>query len=199
MEQGSDIAFSNVKVRGGSTPAQRFMSKHQFLDIGGYIPPAWFLSYYATCNLTATRAILEEANGFLHMRSGGDADFCWRAQTRHHSQVRWSDEVTMEWEPRATSRELLAQWRKYGSSGALLRVWWRAHGATVLPSRSYTYLGARLLFRSMTAFGSSEPRVALLSARAHFAADVAYGRQLRSLVRSADPSQKALALLKDRT
>jgi hypothetical protein len=52
---------------------------------------------------------------------GGDVDICWRIQEQSLGTMAVDTRVLMEWEPRATMRDLASQWKRYGRSNAYLR------------------------------------------------------------------------------
>ena len=85
--------------------------------------------YYPTANLGIDRTAFEKVGGFRAMRSGGDADICWRIQEQRLGRMAVDTRVLMEWEPRTTLRELASQWKRYGRGTAYLRWAYRMDGA----------------------------------------------------------------------
>jgi GT2 family glycosyltransferase len=73
-----------------------------------------YLPFGVTANLLVRRAALEQAGGFAEgIRSGGDADLCWRLQ-----EAGWTLEhrprAAVVHEHRASLRALLRQYARYG-------------------------------------------------------------------------------------
>jgi glycosyltransferase involved in cell wall biosynthesis len=76
------LAGSDVLTRGGPTLGARVGERQQFYDLRKYTTDAWFRPYLPTCNLAARRTDLEAVGGFREIRSGADADLCWRTLER---------------------------------------------------------------------------------------------------------------------
>jgi GT2 family glycosyltransferase len=90
----------------------------------------FFLPYYGTGNLAVRRSALEAVGGFEEVRSGGDADLCWRIQLAGLGRFVAVDRITMDWIPRTATKDLLRQWARYGRSHAHLRVQYPRYGLT---------------------------------------------------------------------
>jgi len=89
--------------------SQRYTLSH------GYRP------YAQTANLAVRRSVFDEVGLFREeMKSGGDADFCWRAQ-----QAGWRlafvREAAVVHQHRKTVKDLFAQWLRYGQGHSHLR------------------------------------------------------------------------------
>jgi glycosyltransferase involved in cell wall biosynthesis len=78
------------------------------------------LPYFPTCNLGVLRAAFDQVGGFGEMRSGGDADLCWRIQDDGLGEFAVDPEVLVEWVPRQSVRDLAAQMARYGTAAARL-------------------------------------------------------------------------------
>ena len=107
---GCDVQMTATRP----TAAERWAIRRQPLRIDGYLTHA-FLPYVPTACLAITRANLERLDGFLPLRSGADADFCWRAQQADLGRV-VAAEIGMWARPRTANRDVIGQYRRYGSS-----------------------------------------------------------------------------------
>ena len=138
------LAGSDVLTRGGPTLGARVGERQQFYDLRKYTTDAWFRPYLPTCNLAARRTDLEAVGGFREIRSGADADLCWRTLERPGRRLETVDETLMEWVPRATLRGYLEQNYRYGRSHRALRHSWAAQGAPPPVGMSYPLLARRI-------------------------------------------------------
>ncbi len=86
------------------------------------------------------REDLEATGGFGEVRSGGDADFCWRVLGRAGRRLEAVEEVLMDWIPREDPKEFLEQNYRYGKSNHQLRLDWQAEGADVVPAQPHLRL-----------------------------------------------------------
>lgn len=80
---------------------------------------------------------ISESRCFRKMRSGGDSDICWRIQEEVLGALAVDPRVLMEREPRATMRELVSQFKRYGRGTASLR-WVYGVETPTNPGRSRT-------------------------------------------------------------
>jgi glycosyltransferase involved in cell wall biosynthesis len=127
QQEGTVVAGSDVEMREGSgTVAQRWAVKAQPLRIWGYVEHP-FLPYVPTASMAIRRASLDALGGFSPVRSGADADLCWRAQLHGMGRVAVS-EVGMWAVPRDSSRAALRQFSRYGRSGRELQRLYLTHG-----------------------------------------------------------------------
>lgn len=172
VRERSTIAGCDVRMRpDGRTVAERWAVMAQPLRVSGYIEHP-FLPYVPTACLAIRRSTLEALGGFSAVRSGADADLCWRAQLEGMGDVAVSD-VGMWAVPRSSSREVLRQFSRYGRSGRELQ-------------RLYAHVGhpagrPRPIGTSRRAIGAlwharSDPLVSILDA----ARIVAYERSFRA-------------------
>jgi hypothetical protein len=148
---------SEVKVRGGPTLAARIAERQQFFTLSKFDSGAHFLPYLPTCNAAFCRADLEDVGGFPEVRSGGDADLCWRILTRPGRRLVALEETLMEWVPRERVGDYLEQNYRYGRSRHRLRREWAAAGAEQVPPMSHLLLSRRI--------GSTALRAGLAFAR----------------------------------
>ena len=138
------LAGSDVLIRGGETLGARVSERQQFYALRKYTTDAWFRPYLPTCNLAARRTDLEAVAGFKEIRSGADADLCWRVLDRPGRRLETVTDTLMEWEPRATLRGYLEQNYRYGRSHRALRHLWAAQGAPAPVGMSYPLLARRI-------------------------------------------------------
>ncbi|WP_432508833.1 glycosyltransferase family 2 protein [Kineococcus auxinigenes] len=131
-DPGVGIVGSDTLVRGGRSLAERASEVQQFSRLDKYLSAPFFLPYLPTCNLAVRRADFTAVEGFSTVRSGGDADLCWRVQRATGHRLEAIDEVLMEWIPRDRARELLEQNFRYGKSHHGLRREWSSRGLTVV-------------------------------------------------------------------
>lgn len=128
-QPGVALSCTNVRTVSGPTLAARMASKMQpfMLPRGGgamkatigMVPPK--PDYYPTANLGIDRTAFAKVGGFRAMRGGGDLDICWRIQEQSLGTMATDTRVLMEWEPRASMRDMGSQWKRYGHSNAYLR------------------------------------------------------------------------------
>lgn len=128
-QPGVALSCTNVRTVSGPTLAARMASKMQpfMLPRGGgamkatigMVPPK--PDYYPTANLGIDRTAFAKVGGFRAMRGGGDLDICWRIQEQTGGTIATDTRVLMEWEPRASMRDMGSQWKRYGHSNAYLR------------------------------------------------------------------------------
>lgn len=126
-----------VAPAGGVTAAARFVADRQALSPRHTLADP-FLPYVPTATLAIRRSTLESVGGFRDVRSGGDVDLCWRVQLAGLGAVTVADGALSDWVPRATVREVLRQWRRYGRARAELLARFQAQGAQRPPDRRFT-------------------------------------------------------------
>ena len=139
------LVGSEVRIRGGGSLAARAGERHQFFELRKYLEDGFFRPYLPTCNLAARRADLEEVGGFEEVRSGADADLCWRILDRPNRRLETLPDVLMDWVARDRILDYLAQSYRYGKSNYALRRSWRARGAPQRPPVPYRLLVRRAL------------------------------------------------------
>jgi glycosyltransferase involved in cell wall biosynthesis len=120
-DPGVVLSCTYVRTLSGPTLAARIAPLvHNFsIPRVGAVPGK--PDYFPTANLGIDRAAFEKVGGFRKMRSGGDSDICWRIQEQSLGTLGVDPRVLMEWEPRATMRELVSQFKRYGRGTAYLR------------------------------------------------------------------------------
>jgi glycosyltransferase involved in cell wall biosynthesis len=128
-QPGVALSCTNVRTVSGPTVAARMAAKMQpfMLPRGGgamkatigMVPPK--PDYYPTANLGIDRIAFAKVGGFRLMRGGGDLDICWRIQEQALGTIATDTRVLMEWEPRASVRDMASQWKRYGHSNAYMR------------------------------------------------------------------------------
>jgi cellulose synthase/poly-beta-1,6-N-acetylglucosamine synthase-like glycosyltransferase len=138
------IVGSDVQILGGSSLGARASERQQFFQLEKYNENAFFRPYSPTCNLAARRSDLEKVSGFREIRSGADADLCWRILDLPGRRLEAIDEVLMEWVPRETLRGYFAQNLRYGRSHWALRQSWAHEGAPQSQPMSHLLLARRI-------------------------------------------------------
>lgn len=160
QQPGVALSCTNVRTVSGPTLAARMAAAMQpfMLPRGGgamkatigMVPPK--PDYYPTANLGIDRIAFAKVGGFRAMRGGGDLDICWRIQEQTGGTIATDTRVLMEWEPRASMRDMGSQWKRYGHSNAYLRWAHRHEGgaegapatAKLSPVEAWTTLRAEL-------------------------------------------------------
>jgi len=122
LHASTDTALSctDVRTRGGPTLAARVAAVQQPFRLAGRVGVPGRPDFYPTANLGISKGAFSTVGGFREMRSGADADICWRIQSQSLGRMAIDTRTLMEWEPRATMRDLASQWRRYGASTAYL-------------------------------------------------------------------------------
>lgn len=139
------LASSNVVIRGGESLGARAGERHQFFQREKYVERAFFRPYAPTCNLAVRRSDLEAVGGFEEVRSGGDADLCWRILRDEARRLDSIAEDLMDWVPRDRVRDYLGQNYRYGKSHHALRSAWADEGAVRSEPVAYGELVDRTL------------------------------------------------------
>jgi glycosyltransferase involved in cell wall biosynthesis len=128
-DPGVAITGSDVEVRRGHRlGAQAAHAQQSFLTTY-YVERPFFRPYLPTCNLGVRRADLEAVGGFDEVRSGADADLCWRILDQPGRRLEVVPGVLMEWVPREGAVDYLRQNHRYGRSNYALRARWSSAGA----------------------------------------------------------------------
>lgn len=125
------IVGSDVLVSTGPSLAAAASHAQQFARLRNYLAAPYFRPYLPTCNLAVRRADFLTVGGFPTVRSGGDAELCWRVLELPGRRLDAVEEVLMDWVPRTSTRELLEQNYRYGKSSFALRTRWHDKGASV--------------------------------------------------------------------
>jgi glycosyltransferase involved in cell wall biosynthesis len=138
------VVGSEVLIRGGRSFGARASERQQFFLLEKYTSNAFFRPYSPTCNLAVRRADLEAVDGFQEIRSGADADLCWRILDLPGKRLEPIPEVLMDWVPRESLRGYLEQNFRYGRSHWALRRSWAAAGAPQSQPMSHALLARRI-------------------------------------------------------
>jgi glycosyltransferase involved in cell wall biosynthesis len=134
------LAGSDTRTRTGPSLAAQASARQQHFTLRKYLTDAYFRPYLPTCNLAVRRADLEAVGGFREIRSGADADLCWRILDRPGRRLAAVEEPLLEWVPRDRVRDYLEQSYRYGKSRRAIRDDWLPPGAAVQPPLSYPQL-----------------------------------------------------------
>jgi cellulose synthase/poly-beta-1,6-N-acetylglucosamine synthase-like glycosyltransferase len=168
------------------TLAGRVQHHRQSLHSRHYTSALHFLPWFPTANLAVRRAALAAVGGLRPVRSGGDAEICWRIQLAGLGRMKLIQRPLMDWVPRAGVREFLRQWSRYGTGHAEL---YRTYRAAGMPRRDVSV--ARRTRRVVRVLASDllkhrqRPDVALLDATATWVHQRALRRALSSVTDSA--------------
>ena len=125
-----------------------------------------FLDFYPTANLGVTREAFDAVGGFRAIRSGADADLCWRVQRSGCGEIMADARELMTWEPRDRVLALVEQNYRYGRSAVYLE---RLHAETIAAaSPSVPLAAARTVHTGLASppLDTTSDRVADLGARA---------------------------------
>lgn len=114
------LSCTDVCTQSGPTMAARVAALQQPFSLAGKIGVPGRPDFYPTANLGVSREAFRAIGGFRAMRSGADADICWRIQIQSVGRMAVDTRTLMEWEPRSGMRDLASQWRRYGASTAYL-------------------------------------------------------------------------------
>lgn len=117
---GIALSCTDVRTRRGPTLAGRVAALQQPFSLTGKIGVPGRPDFYPTANLGVSKQAFTAVGGFRAMRSGADADICWRVQNEQFGEMAVDSRTLMEWEPRSTMRDLASQWKRYGASTAYL-------------------------------------------------------------------------------
>ncbi len=116
---GAALSCSNVFAVAGSSIASRIACYQQPFRLEATIE-GWHLPYYPACNLGVVREAFLAVGGFPHVRSGGDAQLCWRVQMAGFGSLAVDTATRVHWIPRSSMIDLAEQWWRYGRSSATM-------------------------------------------------------------------------------
>jgi cellulose synthase/poly-beta-1,6-N-acetylglucosamine synthase-like glycosyltransferase len=150
-EPGVALVTSDVRVRGGSSLAERVGERHGFFQRERYEREDVFRPYAPTCNLGVRRNALVDVDGFKELRSTADMDLCWRILDDPGKRFRMLPEVLMEWVPRDRLRGYLEQCYRYGKAHHEIRRDWAASGIPERAALGYPTILRRLARRTARA------------------------------------------------
>lgn len=154
--------------------------RRQGLHTRHYAGAPGFLPWFPTGNLSVRRSALEAVDGFREVRSGGDADICWRIQLAELGRLAFVEAPTMEWIPKLGIQAFLRQWVRYADGHAAL---YRDYCSYGMPRPTMT-LGQRVHHTARVAASDllrhrQRPDVVLLNALATWVHQRALHRSLR--------------------
>ena len=109
------LSYGEVTVAGGSRLAEELIRELHPFAISNYAHHE-YLPYFPTCNLGVRRTAFEAVGGFKPVRSGGDADFCWRVQEAGQGTIGLEPATLVDWRPRKELKQLMEQYWRYGVS-----------------------------------------------------------------------------------
>ena len=118
---GVMLSCTNTYTLSGKSLAARVAARQQPFSLDQLVGVDGRADFYPTANLGVKRSAFEQVGGFRAMRSGGDADLCWRIQDAFPYSFAADARVLMEWEPRSSLVGLASQVFRYGKSYAYLQ------------------------------------------------------------------------------
>ncbi|WP_084846872.1 glycosyltransferase [Prescottella equi] len=152
LSEGTNaLSYSNVEVVKGRRLATRIAAAWRPFSIDNYRNGGYLL-YFPTCNLGVSKEAFSAVGGFSQVRSGGDADLCWKVQESKLGEVGFSESTLVRWVPREKIKELSGQFYRYGRSSAYLC---RERKQNPLVFRRILLLPARILWKSWSTFLNS--------------------------------------------
>ena len=180
------LAGSDTIVEDGPGLGARAAHAQQSFRTTYYVERPFFRPYLPTCNLGVARRDLEAVGGFSEVRSGADADFCWRVLSDKSRRLVVVPGELMTWVPRPSIREYLEQNHRYGRSNHALRAAWGAPPRAALPP---LVLGRRiartvLRFAVASARRDDERLVATVRDAAWLANELGYASAARAARRA---------------
>jgi glycosyltransferase involved in cell wall biosynthesis len=143
-EPGVALSATDVRVLSGNSVAERIAALQQPYRLAIYTDGQRD-PYFPTCNLGVRTEAFTAVDGFTDVRSGGDADLCWRIQRAGLGRLAARDEVLVLWQPRSSLRAAFEQAYRFGRGHrALMRASGRALPAEpvrkAVRARRYGYL-----------------------------------------------------------
>lgn len=109
------VAGGDVFAQKAASVASRVFARRRGLSSRDSMSDA-FLPYLSTCNLATRRTVLDQLGGFRALRSGGDLDFCWRAQLEGCGRLQLVEGAGVDWVARDSVKALLRQIHRYGAA-----------------------------------------------------------------------------------
>jgi glycosyltransferase involved in cell wall biosynthesis len=179
-QSGILLSATETRTRSGTALAARASARLRIFALSNFVGIDGRPDYYPTANLGIQRAAFHQVGGFRTMRSGADADICWRIQQFAPGSMAVDRETLMEWEPRTSVRDLLSQAYRYGKSYAHLE--WVFDGSIAhihVPIKEMVASPAgRIRSRLRQLDGASPPEKAICFAYT-LAFDIGYARANR--------------------
>jgi glycosyltransferase involved in cell wall biosynthesis len=157
-----------------------------------------FMPFLPTANIVTRRTVLEGVDGFRQIRSGGDLDFCWRVQLAGLGSIAYAPDAGVDWQPRATVREVLRQWFRYGAAKPALYRDYAEHGYVAEPPMSWPrllYGDGRALLADLRRQRGREWDVEVVDRLCHLAWCYGYRREWAKLPR---PDERSAGPVSDR-
>ncbi|UQX87878.1 glycosyltransferase [Jatrophihabitans telluris] len=182
------LSCSPIVIESAPSLAARVAEVQDLFSLKAFIGIPGRLDYYPTANLGVRRTAYLSVGGFRKIRSGGDADLCWRIQLAGLGRLAVDDHVYMSWVPRRRIRGLIEQWYRYGQSAALLDELYPSAKAAPAP-RDGRLTSVRKLVLALLTRPRSAP-VSLVSGFTHSVFQLSYALASRSR-RAQGPSSAA--------
>jgi glycosyltransferase involved in cell wall biosynthesis len=119
-EPGVALSCTDVETVSGGSFASEVAGVIDPFRLRAYVGVPGRMDFFPTANLGVRRSAYESVGGFRPIRSGGDADLCWRIQLSGLGRLAADERRLMGWVPRHELRQLIEQWYRYGKSSVLL-------------------------------------------------------------------------------
>ncbi|MBD0268091.1 MAG: glycosyltransferase [Cyanobacteria bacterium Co-bin8] len=114
------LVAGEVEAFPGGNWLERYADRKQTLSQKSTLAHP-FCPYGQTANLAVRATIFKQVGLFRpHLTSGGDADFCWRAQREGGWQLAFAEQAIVQHHHRDTLEGLRRQWYRYGCSNRYL-------------------------------------------------------------------------------
>lgn len=117
---GVALSCTGTNTLPGHTFAGRVAAWQQPFTLAGKVGVPGRSDFFPTANLGVRASAYRDVGGFRQMRSGADADLCWRIQAAGLGDLAAEPTILMDWEPRSSWADLRSQWSRYGQSTAYL-------------------------------------------------------------------------------
>jgi glycosyltransferase involved in cell wall biosynthesis len=125
----------------GPSWLERYAARKQMLSQESTLAHP-FCPYGQTANLAVCASIFKQVGLFRpHLTSGGDADFCWRAQRQGGGRLAFAPQAQVQHHHRHTLDGLRRQWYRYGCSNRYLH---ELHGIELMRELTLQEGGYRL-------------------------------------------------------
>jgi glycosyltransferase involved in cell wall biosynthesis len=128
-EAGTALSATDVRVLGGPSMAERISALQQAFRLSIYVDGPR-TPYFPTCNLGVQRSAFVAVGGFSDVRSGADADLCWRIQHTGLGRLATRPDTLVEWQPRSSLSAVFEQSYRYGRGHRALTAEYRTAADT---------------------------------------------------------------------
>lgn len=114
------LVVGEIQALPGNSWLEQYAEQRQILSQKFTIAHS-FYPYGQTANLAVRRGALAQSGLFRpYLKTGGDADLCWRVQMQGDWQLVFVEDAIVRHRHRATLKDLKSQWQRYGRSNRYL-------------------------------------------------------------------------------